>query len=66
MIFDGELIANDFDFMTDFNGIKRHFPNPTYPSGIYEEQKTRYNWGPESSPYPTLTLPVIYMMSGEM
>ena len=35
MIFDSELIANDFDFMTDFNGIKRHFPNPTYPSGIF-------------------------------
>ena len=57
MIFDGDLIANDFDFMTDFNGIKRHFPNPAYPSGINEEQKPRYNWGPESSPYPTLTLP---------
>ena len=57
MIFDSELIANDFDFMTDFNGIKRHFPNPQYPSGINEEQKPRYNWGPESSPYPTLTLP---------
>lgn len=57
MIFDSELIANDFDFMTDFNGIKRHFPEPQYPSGINEGQKPVYKWGPESSPYPTLTLP---------
>lgn len=56
MIIDNDLIANDFDFMTDFNGINRHFES-VYPSGMYEKEKPRYNFGPESSKYPTLTLP---------
>lgn len=57
MIIDNNLIANDFDFMTDFNGINRHFNNPIYPSGVYEKEKPKYNNGPESSQYPNLTLP---------
>lgn len=55
MFFDAELIA--FDFMTDVNGINRHFPTPQYSAGVYEENKPRYNKGPESSEYPNLTLP---------
>ncbi len=57
MIIDNNLIANDFDFMTDFNGIDRLFNNPFYPSGVYDEEKPQYNHGPESSEYPNLTLP---------
>ncbi len=56
MIIDCDKIAN-FDFMTDFNGIDRHFPYPYYPAGIYEEDKTKYKMGPNSSEYPNLTLP---------
>lgn len=55
MFIDADLIA--FDFMTDFNGPDRHFPQPFYPSGIYDEEKPVYKNGPESSEYPTLTLP---------
>ena len=57
MIFDNSLIANDFDFMTDFNGINKHFPQPFYPSGVYDSDKPQYKHGPESSEYPNLTLP---------
>ena len=57
MIIDNNLIANDFDFMTDFNGIDRLFNNPFYPSGVYDEEKPQYKNGPESSQYPNLTLP---------
>lgn len=57
MIFDNNLIANDFDFMTDFNSINRHFPQALYPSGIYDSEKPQYKHGPESSEYPNLTLP---------
>ncbi len=56
MIIDGTLISS-FDFMTDFNGIDRHFPNPQYPAGVYEPDKPRYKHGPESSEYPNLLLP---------
>ena len=42
--------------MTDFNGIDRHFPQPFYPAGVYDEDKPVYK-GPESTPYPNLTLP---------
>lgn len=55
MFIDADLIA--FDFMTDVNGIERHYPNPFYPSGVYDEEKPTYKNGPESSPYPTLRLP---------
>lgn len=55
MIFDANLIA--YDFMTDFNGPKRHFPAPFYPSGVYDNEKPVYKFGPESSEYPTLILP---------
>ena len=57
MIIDNSLIANDFDFMTDFNGIDRLFNNPFYPSGVYDKEKPQYKNGPESSQYPNLTLP---------
>lgn len=43
--------------MTDFNGPSRHFPQPFYPAGVYDEDKPQYKFGPESTPYPTLTLP---------
>lgn len=55
MIIDADLIS--FDFMTDFNGPKRHFPSPFYPTGVYESDKPEYKYGPESSEYPNLTLP---------
>lgn len=55
MIIDTNLIA--YDFMTDFNGPSRHFPNPYYTSGLYDEDNPKYNYGPDSSEYPTLTLP---------
>ncbi len=55
MIVDVDLIA--YDFMTDFNGPSRHFPAPFYPTGVYEEDKNEYKFGPESNEYPTLTLP---------
>ena len=55
MFIDADLIA--FDFMTDFNGPDRHFPQPFYPSGIYDGESSIYKFGPESSEYPTLTLP---------
>lgn len=54
MIIDADLIS--FDFMTDFNGPKRHYPSPYYPSGIYDGEKTIYK-GPESTKYPNLILP---------
>lgn len=56
MIIEGILIAS-FDFMTDFNGIDRHFPNPQYPAGVYDPDKMIYKHGPESTTYPNLTLP---------
>ncbi len=52
-----DLNTISYDFMTDFNGPKRHFPQPFYPSGLFENDKPQYNFGPESSKYPTLTLP---------
>ena len=55
MIVDMNTVA--YDFMTDFNGPKRHFPQPFYPSGLFDKEKPQYNFGPESSEYPTLTLP---------
>ena len=55
MFIDADLIA--YDFMTDFNGPKRHYPNPFYPAGIYEEDNQVYKHGPDSSKYPNLTLP---------
>ena len=55
MIIDATLIS--YDFMTDFNGIDRHFPQPFYPTGIYDEDKMQYKFGPESTSYPNLTLP---------
>ncbi|MBQ9246211.1 hypothetical protein IJ182_08095 [bacterium] len=55
MTIDADLIS--YEFMTDFNGIERHFPNPFYPSGIYDEEKQQYKYGPESTTYPNLTLP---------
>ena len=56
MIIDCGLIAG-FDFMTDFNGIKRHYPKAFYPAGIYDKDKTQYKYGEASSKYPDLTLP---------
>ena len=55
MMYDADLIA--YDFMTDFNGPSRHFPNPMYPSGMYDSEKPVYNFGPESSKYPNMRLP---------
>ena len=55
MSVDADLIS--YDFMTDFNGIDRHYPAPFYPAGVYESDKTQYKFGPESSEYPNLTLP---------
>ncbi len=55
MIIDSNLIA--YDFMSDFNGLSRHFPNPQYPAGIYDADKTEYKFGPDSNEYPNLTLP---------
>lgn len=55
MIVDFDLIA--YDFMTDFNGPERHYPNPFYPAGDYEEDKPKYKFGPDSTEYPNLTLP---------
>ena len=55
MMYDADLIA--YDFMTDFNGPTRHFPNPFYPSGIYDGENPIYKYGPESSEYPTLRTP---------
>ncbi len=54
MIVDATLIS--YDFMTDFNGPSRHFPQPFYPAGIYDEDKVQ-NKGPESTEYPNLALP---------
>ena len=56
MIIDCDLIAS-YDFMTDFNGISRHYPYPYYPAGIYDEDKMQYKQGPASTEYPNLTLP---------
>ncbi len=65
MIVDADLIA--YDFMTDFNGISRHYPNPYYPAGIYDADKQIYKHGPESSEYPNLRLPCdLYDEYGEM
>ncbi len=55
MIADTVLIS--YDFMTDFNGIDRHFPQPQYPAGVYEPDKTKYSFGPDSTTFPNLTLP---------
>ena len=55
MIIDTNIIA--YDFMVDFNGPKRHYPNAFYPAGVYDEDKTEYKYGPESTEYPNLTLP---------
>ncbi len=55
MIIDIDLIA--YDFMTDFNGPERHYPNPFYPAGVYEEDNPKYKYGPETTEYPNLTLP---------
>lgn len=55
MIIDADLIA--YDFMTDFNGPARFYPNPQYPAGVYSSDKTQYKFGPESTEYPNLTLP---------
>ena len=55
MIIDADLIA--YDFMTDFNGPARHYPNDFYPAGIYSSDKREYKYGPESTEYPNLTLP---------
>lgn len=57
MIADVDITLISYDFMTDFNGIDRHFPQPFYPSGIYDEEKQQYKYGPESTTYPNLTLP---------
>ena len=54
MIIDTDIIA--YDFMTDFNGIDRHFPQPFYPAGVYDEDKA-IRKGPESTTFPNLTLP---------
>ena len=56
MFIDCDLIAS-FDFMTDFNGIKRHYPYPFYPAGVYDSDKMQYKHGPSSTEYPNLTLP---------
>ena len=55
MLIDCDLISS-FDFMTDFNGIDRHFPYPFYPAGVYDEDKTQYKYGPPSNDYPILIL----------
>ena len=52
---DADLIS--FDFMTDFNGLKRHYPTEFYPSGVYDGEKKEYKYGPASTEYPNLTLP---------
>ncbi len=57
MIIDIDLIA--YDFMTDFNGPDRFYPNPSYPTGVYDEDNPRYKYGPESTEYPNLTLPCL-------
>ena len=36
MIIDMNTVA--YDFMTDFNGPKRHFPQPFYPSGLFDKE----------------------------
>lgn len=56
MIIDTNLIAS-YDFMTDFNGLSRHYPYPSYPSGLYDNEHPQSKFGPESSEYPNLTLP---------
>ena len=55
MIIDSDIIA--YDFMTDFNGPSRLYPNPQYPAGVYDSDNPIYKFGPESSAYPNLTLP---------
>ena len=55
MIIDADIVA--YDFMVDFNGPSRFYPNPQYPSGVSTEDNNVYKFGPESSPYPNLTLP---------
>jgi hypothetical protein len=52
-----DVVLVAYDFMTDFNGPSRHFPQPFYPAGVYDADKTQYKFGPPSSTYPTLTLP---------
>lgn len=65
MFIDADLIA--YDFMTDFNGIERHFPTPYYPAGVYDEDKPIYKDKVEDSKYPTLTLPCdLYDMDGNI
>ena len=55
MILDTVLIS--YDFMTDFNGPDRQYPQPQYPSGLYDNEKPQYKFGPDSSEYPNLKLP---------
>ncbi len=55
MIIDNNLIA--YDFMSDFNGPSRLYPNRSYETGVYDEDKMQYKFGPESTTYPNLTLP---------
>lgn len=65
MIIDFDKTA--FNFMTDFNGPDRQFPNPFYKSGVYEEENPVYKNGPDSVEYPTLTLPCnLYDTYGNM
>lgn len=65
MFIDTDLIA--FDFMTDFNGIDRHYPTPYYPAGVYDEDKPIYKDNVEGSKFPTLTLPCdLYDMDGNI
>lgn len=55
MIIDCDLIAS-YDFMTDFNGIDRQYPNGLYPAGIYDGEKAQNKYGPSSTEYPNITL----------
>jgi len=41
MITDNNLIAS-YDFVTDFNGLNRHFANPPYTSGLNDYDKAIY------------------------
>lgn len=56
MIIDSNLIA--YDFVSDFNGISRQYPYKQSESGLSDAQKPVYKYGPESSEYPTLLLPI--------
>ena len=55
MIIDNNLIS--YDFISDFNGISRHYPKTQEESGLSDAQKPVYKYGPESSEYPNLLLP---------